>query len=182
LANRPGLGNRPIDINNRPININRPTTINRPVNIAVGTTLPWGAGTGWRYPRPGWTAAGAAWAASRPWNYGWYAGPTAWNWWNTANTVAWGITGLAAATSIITLVSNAIDNNQDYIAVPSTNYQLAYGSVQPQGTNVTFNYTDSGQTLTVNADCQNGLLNGTPPATPEQAQLLNAACQVAFGQ
>jgi hypothetical protein len=31
------------------------------------------------------------------------------------------------------------------------------------------------------ANCQQGLLNGQIPATGNQAQLLNAVCQVAYG-
>ena len=31
------------------------------------------------------------------------------------------------------------------------------------------------------ANCQQGLLDGQVPSTPDQAQLLNAACQVAYG-
>lgn len=79
-------------------------------------------------------------------------------------------------------VTAAAQNNQSYIVVPNTTYQLDYGIVQPYGyANITFNYSNSGQSFTVNANCQQDLLNGQVPKTPQQAQLLNAACQVAFG-
>lgn len=46
---------------------------------------------------------------------------------------------------------------------PHSDYSLYYGSVQPS------------------ADCNAGMINGEEPKTVSQAELLNAACQVAFG-
>jgi hypothetical protein len=181
-ANRNLSGNRlgtNVNINNRPVNIDRNTTINR--NTAVNRTV---ANTAWRgpinYARPAWATTG--WAAARPWNTGWYAGPARWGWYST-NAAAWGIAGLATGAIVGGLVNNAITNDTNYIVVPSTSYQLAFGTVQPvSGQTIRFQYADSGRALTVIADCQNGLFNGRPPATANEAQLLNAACQVAFGQ
>jgi hypothetical protein len=79
-------------------------------------------------------------------------------------------------------VNNAIYSNQSYIVVPSTNYQLLYGSVQPAGGSaVTFAVTADGSTYQLTADCNNGLLDGREPQSAAEAELLNAACQVAFG-
>jgi hypothetical protein len=44
-----------------------------------------------------------------------------------------------------------------------------------------FNYNVDGQQLMGAANCQQGLLNGQVPGTSDQAQLLNAVCQVAYG-
>jgi hypothetical protein len=166
-------------INNRPVNIDRNTTINR--NPTVNRNL---SNTAWRgpvtYPRPSWATAG--WAAARPWSTGWYAGPARWGWYST-NAAAWGLAGLATGAVIGSLVNNAVSSDTNYIVVPSSSYQLAYGTIQPvSGTTIRFQYIDSGRTITVTADCQSGLLNGRSPATASEAQLLNAACQVAFGQ
>jgi hypothetical protein len=47
---------------------------------------------------------------------------------------------------------------------------------------VSFNYSlGGGENLMGAANCQAGLLNGQVPATADQAQLLNAVCQVAYG-
>jgi len=39
----------------------------------------------------------------------------------------------------------------------------------------------NGSEYQLSADCQQGLINGQQPQSADQAQLLNAACQVAFG-
>jgi len=39
----------------------------------------------------------------------------------------------------------------------------------------------NGSTYQLTADCNAGLLNGVDPTSAAEAQLLNAACQVAFG-
>jgi len=46
---------------------------------------------------------------------------------------------------------------------------------------VSFNYLVNGTQLMGAANCQQGLLNGQIPNNASQAQLLNAACQVAYG-
>ncbi|ABB56559.1 hypothetical protein PCC6311_0544 [Synechococcus elongatus PCC 6311] len=176
--NRPiNTPNRPIinqPINNRPI-INRPigsgNTIinNRPININNINT------------RPNWVNRN--WAASRPWGgYGWYgswANPP-WGWW-TANTAIWGITSLASAAIISSSIDNAVSTNVVYIPVPNSSYELYYGTIAPTSSSVTtFAFGYEGQTYQAVADCQQGLLNGQPPTTAAEAELLNAACQVAF--
>nr|WP_208677402.1 hypothetical protein [Synechococcus elongatus]QFZ92365.1 hypothetical protein EKO22_08380 [Synechococcus elongatus PCC 11802] len=180
VPNRPiNTPNRPINVPNRPINnrpvINRPigsgNTIinNRPININNINT------------RPAWVNRN--WAVSRPWGgYGWYGGWTSppWGWW-TANTAIWGITTLASAAIISSSVNNAISNNVVYIPVPNSSYQLYYGTINPINTSqVEFAFGYQDQTFQVNADCEQGLLNGQPPSTAEEAELLNAACQIAF--
>jgi len=39
----------------------------------------------------------------------------------------------------------------------------------------------NGRAYQLSADCNADLLNGADPASAAEAQLLNAACQVAFG-
>ncbi len=164
-GNRPngnwGNGNR---FNGNTVNVNR--NWNRVTNVNVNA--------GWA--RPGWGVA-------RPWNAGWYGGWSSppWGWW-AARTAAWGITTLATASIINNAVDNAIAANNPVIVVPDTGYQLLYGSVQPVGTNlVSFVVQANGSQYQLTADCQQGLINGQQPQTADQAQLLNAACQVAFG-
>ena len=66
--------------------------------------------------------------------------------------------------------------------VPQTSYELNFGSVEAVGTTgASFSYNVDGSTLMGAANCQQGLLNGQVPGTSDQAQLLNAVCQVAFG-
>jgi hypothetical protein len=57
------------------------------------------------------------------------------------------------------------------------------GSVDSVGSSgANFSYAVSGSPpLQGAANCQQGLLDGQVPSTAAQAQLLNAACQVAFG-
>jgi len=131
--------------------------------------------------RPGWARPG--WGYARPWNYGWYGGwanPT-WGWWG-ARAAVWGIGTLASAAIINNAVDHAINSQQTMIVVPNSNYQLLFGTVQPIGSNgVQFDVTVDGSTYQLTADCQSGLLNGVQPASAAEAELLNAACQVAFG-
>ena len=66
--------------------------------------------------------------------------------------------------------------------VPGSDYQLLYGSVQPSGNStIDFAVSANGSTYQLTADCNAGLLNGVDPTSAAEAQLLNAACQVAFG-
>ena len=68
------------------------------------------------------------------------------------------------------------------IVVPATSYELNYGSVEAVGTyGVSFSYNVDGFSLMGAANCQQGLFNGQVPGTADQAQLLNAVCQVAYG-
>jgi hypothetical protein len=164
---RSGDRNLNLDRGNRSINVDRDW--NREVNIGDINLHP-----GWA--RPGWGVA-------RPWNWGWYGGWSnpPWGWWG-ARAAAWGIGTLATAAIINNAVNNAVDNNNTYIVVPNSNYQLVFGSVQPSGTSaISFAVTDSGSTYELTADCQSGLLNGQEPQSAAEAELLNASCQVAFG-
>ncbi len=127
----------------------------------------------------GWRGGGY-WGA-RPWNTGWYRGWGGWGWWG-ASAAAWGVAGLATGAAITSLVNEAADQQSTTIIVPQTSYQLNFGSVESVGTaGVSFNYGVDGTTLMGAANCQDGLLNGQVPSTADQAQLLNAVCQVAYG-
>jgi hypothetical protein len=54
--------------------------------------------------------------------------------------------------------------------------------VQPSGSSgITFVVRVNGSDYQLSADCQQGLLNGREPSSAAEAELLNAACQVAFG-
>ena len=176
---RPGLGRPILPSGTRPgrPNWNRPAWNrpgwNRPSWI-LGRPLP-------SYPirsRPAWWGRG--WATARPWRYGWYR-PYRWGWWSGSST-AWGITSLAAATIIAAAINEAVNNDSPTIAVTDSPYQLVYGSVAPIGSDgVRFTFLYEGESYEGRAECTSGMLNGRSPENPEEAQLLNAACQVAFG-
>ncbi|MBM5801664.1 MAG: hypothetical protein FJ077_12710 [Cyanobacteria bacterium K_DeepCast_35m_m2_023] len=118
---------------------------------------------------------------NRPWNHGWYGGWGGWGWWGS-NAAAWGIAGLATGVAITSLVDQAANNSSPVIVVPNTSYELNYGSVESVGSyGVSFNYNVDGSALMGAANCQQGLLNGQIPGTQDQAELLNAVCQVAYG-
>ena len=54
--------------------------------------------------------------------------------------------------------------------------------VQTSGDQVVyFVVTDGVESRQISADCSSGTLGGQEPADASEAQLLNAACQVAFG-
>lgn len=173
LGNR-NLGDRNLDLSNRTINRgDRSLSIdrdwNRNINIGDVNLNP-----GWA--RPGWGVA-------RPWNWGWYGGWSnpPWGWWG-ARAAAWGIGTLATAAIINDAVNDAVNANQTYIVVPNTGYQLLYGTVQPSGNDsVSFVVSADGNNYQLSADCQRGLINGRDPSSAAEAELLNAACQVAFG-
>jgi len=151
-------GNRDVNRNwNRQVNIN---------NVVV---------------RPGWARPG--WGVARPWNYGWYGVSTtpAWGWWG-ARAALWGVGSLATAAIINNAVDDAISDNYSTIVVPNSDYLLYYGSIQPSGqSTVNFVVQADGIDYQLSADCNAGLINGKEPKTAAQAELLNAACQVAFG-
>lgn len=119
---------------------------------------------------------------SRPWGAGWFVGgASSWGWYG-ANAAAWGLAGLATGAVIGSLVNSAAAQSSPVILVPQTSYLLNYGSVEAVGTyGVSFNYLVNGTQLLGAANCQQGLLNGQVPSTADQAQLLNAVCQVAYG-
>lgn len=130
---------------------------------------------------PGWARPG--WGYARPWNTGWYGGwaSPAWGWWG-ASAAAWGVASLTSAAVINAAVNDAVTNSTTYILVPNTGYQLLYGTVQPSGSQgVTFVVEVDGIPYNLSADCNLGTINGVNPGTAAQAELLNAACQVAYG-
>jgi len=135
----------------------------------------------WDRNRPAWVNNN--WAYNRPWHYGWYGGSywNNWGWW-PGRAAAWGIGTLASFAVIDSLVDSAVDNETSYIEVPESSYVLYYSSVQVSGELVSFEASTGDVTLTYQADCRAGTLNGASPQNAAEAQLLNAACQVAFGQ
>jgi hypothetical protein len=79
-------------------------------------------------------------------------------------------------------VDEAVQGEQTYIVVPNSDYQLLYGTVAPSGgTAITFVVRAGGADYQLSADCQRGLINNREPSSAQEAELLNAACQVAFG-
>jgi hypothetical protein len=152
--NRPGW-NRPSWVFNRPVQIN---------NI---------------YGRPGWWGPG--WSSSRPWSYGWYnGGYNRWNWWNSSSVI-WGITSLASAAIIGAAINNALQQDRPTIVVKDSPYELVFGSVNAVNSDeVVFTFLMGDGSYEARANCRAGTLNGRQPVNPEEAQLMNAACQVAF--
>ena len=144
----------------------------------------WNRPVDYRRQHPGW--ARHDWQRHRPWKHGWYGrgwygGAPSWGWWGP-RTTAWGITGLATAATINAAVSSAIDAKQTTIVVPDSTYRLDYGSLKaPNDHVVTFVVDRDGRSFSMDADCADGELNGYAPTIAAEAQLLNAACQVAFG-
>lgn len=155
-----------------------------------------GNGSGWRgqgnlsnnfYNRNygGWNHnwSGGGYWGSRPWGYGWYSwSPNTWGWWG-GSSVGWGLAALAGADVITGLVDAAAEQQSPVIDVPGSNYQLNYGTVDSVGTSgADFSYAVAGSPpIKGAANCQQGLLDGQVPSSAAQAQLLNAACQVAYG-
>jgi len=93
-----------------------------------------------------------------------------------------GLRSLATAAVINNAVNDAIAASQTTIMVPDTTYQLFFNSVQPSGDQVVyFVVSDGVESRQISADCSSGTLAGQEPSDASEAQLLNAACQVAFG-
>ena len=134
-----------------------------------------------RYPN-GWYSGGS-WTNNRPGNYGWYGGSYWNNWgWYPGQAAAWGIAGLATFSVINNLVNSAQKSQVSYIVVPSSSYSLYYPSVTASGDVVSFEADNGSSTVRYSGNCKQGTLNGGAPRNADEAQLLNAACQVAFGQ
>ena len=130
---------------------------------------------------PGWARPG--WGYARPWNHGWYGGWSSprWGWWG-ASAAAWGITTLTTAAIINAAVDDAVDNHTTSIVVPNSDYRLLYGSVEPiNEDSINFAIESGLNEVQIRADCKQGTLDGRLPGNAEEAELLNAACQVAFG-
>jgi hypothetical protein len=79
-------------------------------------------------------------------------------------------------------VNNAIRDRQTTVVVPNSSMKLYYGSVEARDqTEVTFVAANGNYTYEMEADCEDGLLNGEVPTSLAEAELVNTACQVAFG-
>ena len=130
----------------------------------------------------GWYS-GSSWSNNRPWNNGWYGGSYYNNWgWYPGQAAAWGIAGMATFGTINMFVNSAQSSQVSYIEVPNSDYSLYYPSVTATGDVVSFEADNGYDTVRFNANCRNGTLNGGTPRNANEAQLLNAACQVAFGE
>ena len=130
----------------------------------------------------GWYS-GSSWSNNRPWNNGWYGGSYYNNWgWYPGQAAAWGLAGMATFGTINSLVNSAQSSQVSYIEVPNSDYSLYYPSVTATGDVVSFEADNGYDTVRFNANCRDGTLNGGAPLNANEAQLLNAACQVAFGQ
>ena len=130
----------------------------------------------------GWYS-GSSWYNNRPWNNGWYGGSYYNNWgWYPGQAAAWGLAGMATFATINNLVNSAQTSQVSYIEVPNSDYSLYYSSVTATGDVVSFEADNGYDTVRFNANCRDGTLNGGTPRNANEAQLLNAACQVAFGQ
>ena len=173
----------------RDANLNRDVDRNRDINRNVNRNVNRDVNRNWNRQvninnvvvRPGWARPG--WGVARPWSYGWYGVSTtpAWGWWG-ARAALWGVGTLATAAIINNAVDDAISDNYTTIVVPNSDYSLYYGSIQPSGQSVvSFVVKADGNDYQLSADCNAGTINGEEPKTAAQAELLNAACQVAFG-
>ncbi len=130
----------------------------------------------------GWYSSNG-WYNNRPWTSGWYGGSYWNNWgWYPGQAAAWGLASMATFGVINSLVNSAQSNQVSYIVVPDSNYSLYYPSVTATGETVTFEADNGSLTARYYGDCSEGTLNGGTPLNSNEAQLLNAACQVAFGQ
>ena len=136
----------------------------------------------WDDHRPGWVRPG--WAVARPWRTGWYGdwNRPPWSWWG-GRSLAWGVTGLATAAAINAAVDDAIAASRPTITVADAGYSLFVNSVAPSGEDgVRFTAATGETRFEAQADCSKGELNGREPAGAAQAELVNAACQVAYGR
>jgi hypothetical protein len=133
------------------------------------------------YGNPGW-AQNSSWGYNRPWGGGWYnSSSPSWSWWG-GQALGWGINALTTALIVNNAVNNAIRQRQPTVVVPNTSMQLYYGSVEAQDeTDVTFVVANGNYTYEMEADCEDGLLNGEVPVSLAEAELVNTVCQVAFG-
>ena len=166
---------------NRDVNRNVNRDVNRNVNRDVSRNWNRQVNINTVNVHPGWARPG--WGVARPWNYGWYGGwsTPAWGWWG-ARAALWGVGTLATAAIVNNAVNDAIADNSTTMIVPNSNYSLYYGSIQPTGqSSVSFVVQADGNDYQLSADCNAGTINGDDPKTAAQAELLNAACQVAFG-
>ena len=178
LGNRTGLSSGNLNRGNLDRNVNGQRVFNG--NVNSNWSRNWNVNN--VNLSPGWARPG--WGYARPWGTGWYGGwaTPGWGWWG-ANAALWGISTLASAAVINAAGDTAVSSNTTYIVVPQTNYQLLFGTVQPVGSQgVSFLVqADNGSTYNLTADCNAGTIDGVAPNSAAQAELLNAACQVAYG-
>ncbi|MEB3166675.1 MAG: hypothetical protein VKO65_08395, partial [Cyanobacteriota bacterium] len=89
---------------------------------------------------------------------------------------------LATAVVINAAVDQAIAASHTTIVVPDAGYSLVINSIEPSGeATVRFVALSGDAPFEATADCRSGSLNRREPASAAQAQLINAACQVAYG-
>ncbi|WP_254966532.1 hypothetical protein [Cyanobium sp. CH-040] len=131
---------------------------------------------------PAW-ARNSNWGYSRPWGGGWYQSSSNpyWSWW-AGQALGWGVNALTTALIVNNAMNNAIRQSRPTLAVPNSNWQLYYGTVQPvDDTLVTFVVNNGTNHFQMQADCDDGLLNGEVPTTYAEAELINTACQITYG-
>ena len=108
----------------------------------------------------------------------WYGHHGRWYGPGYANRWSWNTFGALAGAAVIGgLVSRAFEDSSPTIAVPDSAYALNYDSVRANGNLITFKVDGA----PMRADCSSGTLNGHPPESRGEAQLVNAVCTVAFG-
>jgi hypothetical protein len=95
---------------------------------------------------------------------------------------AWGLAGLATFSVINRLVNSAQSNQMSYIGVHSSSYSLDYLSVTASGDMVSFEADNGNETVRYSSNFKQGTFNGGTPRNADEAQLLNTACQLVFGQ
>ena len=139
----------------------------------------------WNRPCSGLGCDPRTWAPSSYRNNrrGWYNSSTyrGWGWWGS-RSAAWDYGALAAGSIIGAAIASAQRNQAPTIVVPDSSYQLNYGSVKAETENgIRFLVSRGGVTYQMDADCADGELNGYAPNNLSEAQLLNAACEVAYG-
>ena len=79
-------------------------------------------------------------------------------------------------------MDNAVSDHVTHITVPNSSYQLLHGTVEPIGTrSVSFDVVIGNTEDKMIADCNGGILNNRNPSSIAEAELLNAACQLAYG-
>lgn len=88
---------------------------------------------------------------------------------------------MASATAITNSVNAAAAQQSTVIVVPQTGFQLNYASVKAiEPDSVSFTWTNGALSQAASGNCRQGILNGAP-ATAANANLLNAACVIAYG-
>ncbi|MEB3207611.1 MAG: hypothetical protein VKK63_01700 [Synechococcus sp.] len=88
---------------------------------------------------------------------------------------------MASAAAITNSVNAAAAQQSTVIVVPQTGLQLNYASVKAiDPDSVSFTWTNGALSQAASGNCRQGILNGAP-ATAANANLLNAACVVAYG-